>query len=283
MVTQTNVLVPPKERHIKVNGVQLHYLEWGKKDAPVLVLLHGITGNARTWEPFGSSMGRQYHVLALDLRGHGESGHAQDYAVTSFASDIHELTNKLGINSYDLLGHSLGVRVCVAYAGDHCDRLRHLILGDMGPQTSSSSHARQVMQRVGARPLGFRSVEEAQNYMKEQNPSAHPEVMERTIRGALRWNYAGKLVWRHDPEIFWITGSFGANEVPYLWEQTAKVKCPTLILKGALSESLGEEVLQRMLSLMPQAKVSRIAGAGHGIHNDQPEEFERVVRQFLAT
>ena len=277
------MVAAPADCFVEVNGLRLHYLDWGGPSDDVLLLLHGITGNCHAWDDFAEHVRDDFRVLALDQRGHGASEHAPEgYPVTAFASDIAGFRRALGFERFDLVGTSLGARNAMPYAAEHSASLRHLVLVDAGPEVERSG-ARTLMAGVGAeRPLAFRSREEAAEYFRLRNPNTSPTQVERSIDYGLRLNWAEKLVWRHDPDLLWITGSAGAREIPLLWESCGRISCPTLILRGEDSDILGRRTVERMLEVMPTATAEEVPGAGHSILIDQPDRFERAVRAFLA-
>ena len=277
------MVAAPADCFVEVNGLRLHYLDWGGPSDHVLLLLHGITGNCHAWDDFAAHVSGDFRVLALDQRGHGASEHAPEgYPVTAFASDIVEFQRVLGFGPFDLVGASLGGRNAMPYAAEHSASLRHLVLVDAGPELEPAG-ARTVMSGIGAeRPLAFRSRDEAGEYFRLRNPNTSPRQVERSIDYGLRLNWAKKLVWRHDPELLWITGSAGAREIPLLWESCGRISCPTLILRGEDSDVLGPTIMERMLAVMPSATAVEVPGAGHSILIDQPDRFERAVRAFLA-
>ena len=273
----------PEDRFVEVNGLRLHYLDWGGTRENVLLLLHGISGNAHSWDDFSSRTRKDFRVLSLDQRGHGDSDHAREgYPVTAFGSDIYEFAKALKLERFDLIGVSLGARNAMPFGAEHSNLLKHLVFVDFGPEIPRSG-AQGVMARVGQRPLGFRNLDEARNYFLQGNPNRSPEEVERSINNSLRLNWADKLVWKHDPELLWITGSAGAREVPFLWESCAKITAPTLIMRGETSEILARETMEKMVEIMPNVKAVEVPRAGHSIHIDQPDEFERVTREFLAS
>jgi pimeloyl-ACP methyl ester carboxylesterase len=271
----------PEDKYISINGLTLHYLDWGGGSDKVLVMLHGITGNGHMWDDFAKQNCREFRILALDQRGHGESEHAKDgYAVTSFASDLLNFVSSLEIKTFDLVGHSLGARNAMSFAGNHSDRLNHTILVDCGPELPMPG-AQVTQKRIRSRPLGFRDFKEACDYHEEQNPGRSRQHIENTVKHALRLNWIGKLVWKHDPELYWITTSGGKIEVPYLWEQWGKITCPTLIIRGEHSHVLDANITNKMLSLKPSAKEVNIKNCGHQVPVDQPIQFEQSVLDFL--
>lgn len=274
-----------RDEYLTVDGVRLHYLDWGGTANKVLVLVHGLTSNAHAWTPFiedGYVSRNEYRILCLDQRGHGDSDHVRDYSVHAFAADLHGFASALGLEGYDLAGHSLGARHAMAYAGDHWRSLRKLVLIDFGPQMARSG-ALEVKQRVTERPQGFSTMEKAIAFMKEMTPVRNEDDLRRTAPHSFRLNFANRYVWKHDSELQWISGAFGVTEVPHLWRQVEKINCPTLIVRGETSNVLDQETVDRMLDVMPNAKAVEIAGASHTVPQDRPKEFWAAVNAFLAT
>lgn len=272
-----------RSEYVNVDGLRLHYLDWGGSAERVLVLVHGLTSNAHAWTPFieqGYISREKYRILCLDQRGHGDSDHARDYSLHRFASDLHAFAATLGLDGYDLAGHSLGARHSMAYAGDHWRSLRKLVLIDFGPEMARSG-AVEVKARTTERPAGFSSIEKAIAFMKEMTPDRTEAELLHNARHALRLNYARRLVWKHDPELQWISGAFGVTEVPILWAQVAKIQCPTLVVRGELSNVLDRETVDRMLSVMPAGSAVEIPGASHAVPQDRPKEFWEAVNRFL--
>ena len=273
----------PAEKSAQVDGMNFHYLEWGDSSNPTILMLHGNSQQSHSWDFVSLALSEQFHLIVLDQRGHGDSDHTKEgYPVTAFASDLHQFATTLGITPFDLVGHSLGSRNAISFAGDHSDLLRHAVLVDCGPELPVQG-ARGVKGRIGERPKGFRNLEEAAGYYRERSPTWSQEHIERTAEHALRRNWAGKLVWKHDPELFWITTSGGKMEIPHLWEQWKKITCPTLVVRGESSDILDTETMRKMLALTPSARGAEIKDSGHQVPVDQPEEFERVVLEFLRS
>ena len=192
----------PKGRFVEVNGLKLHYLDWGDEGQRAHVLLHGITGNAHNWDYLAPNWSEGGRVLALDQRGHGESERATEgYPVQAFASDLYAFARKLDTVPFDATGHSLGSRNLIAFAGDHSDMLSHLVFSDCGPELPRPG-ARNNNRRIGSRPAFFRTWQEAQTWYKETNSAWPIEHTVQVMRHALRENYAGKWVWTHDLDLF---------------------------------------------------------------------------------
>src|SRR6266540_166610 len=152
-----------EDGYLQVNGVRLHYTEWGKPGAPPVVLLHGLNVQSHTWDPTSRRLAEHFHVIAPDLRGHGDSEWARTgYRVRSVAEDIRQLIAALGLGPVNLVGHSYGVRVAIVLAGESPELVRRLALSDAGPETTKEGALamRDFIQST-ASLKGFRSEDEA--------------------------------------------------------------------------------------------------------------------------
>ena len=96
----------PEDKLVKISGLSLHYLDWDNSNATSMVLVHGLCGNAHYWDFFARSMCQKYHVVAVDLRGHGESSWTGNYSPAEYTADLTRLVDRLGLNNIVLIGHS---------------------------------------------------------------------------------------------------------------------------------------------------------------------------------
>ena len=272
----------PSDHFVTINGLNMHYLDWGGDSTRNLLLVHGQGGNAHNWDYVAGELRHEFRVLAVDMRGHGDSDHTREgYAVTAFASDLAAFAEAVGIVPYDYCGASLGARNGISYAGDHPGHLKHFVCMDYGPEMSVASAQKQVG-GMNRRPLGWRSLDEYVEYASELNPRASREYHRNVAQHGLRLNYAGKYVPKHDADMFWINGGFGVREVPHLWEQWAGITCPILELKGAHSDFLSPEILSRMKELQPAMRFVEVPDSGHPIGADNPDFLVNELRQFLV-
>src|ERR1044071_3880420 len=132
------------DRTITLHGSTFHYTERGDRQAPAVVLLHGVAGHARTWDDEGAALSPRYRVLALDQRGHGDSDppHDTDYTVASLAGDLAAFADALQLSTFSLVGLSLGGRVAIQYAGTHPTRVSRLVIIDIGPEIAPTGRMR---------------------------------------------------------------------------------------------------------------------------------------------
>jgi pimeloyl-ACP methyl ester carboxylesterase len=278
--------MPFIERTAKVNGITLHYLDWGldrgPADAPPVVLLHGITGHARVWDHLAERLAPRHRVLALDQRGHGDSDPApdDDYRVGTMADDVAAFVGSLRLDRFALLGHSMGGRIAIKYAADHAARLERLVIVDIGPDINLAGLQR-VRDMMANAPERIESEEWAVEYIRRANPLQDVDMLRERVRHGLRRAPDGELTWKYAKGLRDMMRE-GRRDAVDLWEPLPRIPCPTLIVRGAESDILSAEVAKKMAERLPDGRVVEIAGAGHTVPADRPEEFVRQIRAFLA-
>jgi pimeloyl-ACP methyl ester carboxylesterase len=269
------------EGRVTVNGLTLHYLEWGRGDAPPVVLLHGITGHARVWDHLAAALpGRR--VLALDQRGHGDSDAApdDDYRVATMADDVAAFAGSLRLERFVLVGHSMGGRIAIKYAGDHAAHLERLVVIDIGPEIALAG-LKRVRDMMAGSPERIESEEWAVEYVRRANPLQDPALLRERVRHGLRCLPDGGLAWKYAKGLRDMMRE-GRREAVDLWEPLPRIACPTLVVRGADSDILSPEVARTMVERLPDGRLVEIEGAGHTVPADRPDEFVRCVRAFLG-
>ena len=126
----TTERIAPRDCLADINGLKLHYLDWGREGLPPMVLLHGFSAHAHYWDGFAAKMRDNFHVYALDQRGHGDSEWATDYGPETMPADFASFVDQLGLDRFVLLGHSMGGGVAFRYAASHPERIENLIIVD---------------------------------------------------------------------------------------------------------------------------------------------------------
>jgi pimeloyl-ACP methyl ester carboxylesterase len=268
---------------LQLDDMRFHYTEWGSRTAPPMLMLHGLNVQCHTWDPFARALADRYHIICMDLRGHGDSDWSKaGYRVRSFASDVHKLIEALGLGPVHLVGHSNGVRVGIAVAAERPETVRSLTLSDAGPANSpSGAVAMRDFIQATTNLRGFRNEAEAREFYLGYHPEWQSEFIDLHVKYQLRVNWAGKLVPKADPDLQWITGSISLPDVQYLWKMAEKLVMPTQLMVGRTSNVLDEDVVNKMLKTMPNAKVAWF-DAGHYFLREMPGEFLAVLGKFLA-
>lgn len=276
------MLQPPLAKSLTVNGLKLHYLDWGGGGKQTILLVHGFGGNSQNWAPFAERMRGDHRVVALDQRGHGDSDHAREgYPVTAFAADLHGFVAALGVAPVICIGNSLGARNSIAFAGQYPGDVAKLILLDGGPEIPEKVTSAFIA-RLPQRPKSFPGEQAAIDYLKKGNPGHGDDFYRQVAANILRKNWVGQYIWKNDPETSWIYESSVRQEAPYVWEQFARIACPTLVVQCEHGPDLPIETAQKMAAMNPKARLVQVKGASHGLHQNKPEEFERIVREFLG-
>jgi pimeloyl-ACP methyl ester carboxylesterase len=161
--------VQPISKFVTVNGLRLHYLEWGKAGMPVVVCVHGYTSSAQAFNALARHLQHRFHIIAMDVRGHGESAWSPKggYEYTDQADEVAAFVDRLELSRFALIGTSMGGIIAMAYAGDHGDRLNALVINDIGPDAEAGSN--RITGLVGARPDSFATLDEALSYRREND------------------------------------------------------------------------------------------------------------------
>lgn len=274
----------PKSAQITVNGLQLHYLDWGNAAATPLVCVHGYTGSADAFNGVARHLRDRFHVLALDVRGHGESAWSPDGAYTyrDQAGDLAAFVDQLGLGRFILLGTSMGGIIAMTYAMQHGQQLRALVLNDIGPDAEPGSQ--RITQMVGARPDVFAALDDAMAYRREASPivAARSIADQRELAlGLLRQLPDGSWGWKLDPAYVRQRVERGAPIRPNLWPTLAGLACPTLVVWGSDSDVLSEAQARRMVATLPNGELLVVPGVGHAPSLVEPASLAGVAR-FLS-
>jgi pimeloyl-ACP methyl ester carboxylesterase len=248
-----------------------------------MVLLHGLRGHAHSWDDVSSALCGNYQVLALDQRGRGDSDWAKDgdYSTRAYVSDLAGFCDALKLDSVILVGHSMGGRNSMSFAGRHSDKLEKLIIVDVGP-TLGQAGGQRITQEIQNVPEEFNSFEDVVGYMSKQNRFASDTVLRRRLQYATKELPNGKIGWRYDIAIREQRRQGTAPPPEDLWPSLPNIACPTLIVRGKETDLLSPEVAQRMVETIPNARLVEIERAGHMVFEDNPQDFIAAVKDWLS-
>lgn len=266
------------DRFVAVDGLRLHYREWGEPSSPPVVLLHGGSAHAHWWDFFAPTIANTYRVLALDLRGHGDSDHANPpaYRTGDYTRDLAQFVEAVGLRRFDLIGHSLGAMVATAYAGLAPQQLQSLVVVDS--QLRITPGGARYMLRLHKFPQTFyRNREQAirQFRLLPTQTEATAGVLAHVAAHGIRQLPDGRWTLKFDRE------SLAHAEPQDLTPLLQRVTCPILLVRGAHSTLLTHAGLAALSAAVPHAEGVEIAEAHHHVMLDNPPAFERAVRGFL--
>ena len=267
---------PYADRFATVNGLRLHYLEWGDATRPALILLHGIARHAHTFDHLAGNLARDYHVIALDMRGHGDSAWSPEgaYLVEDHVKDLEALVAQLGLKRLTLHGNSTGGRVVQVFAGLHPDLVERLVVEDVGPerpQDIADAFARRVQQEAN----GWASEDELVAELVMQNRRTPEPILRTYAHFGLKPQANGRLVWKRDPNL---VKGFVSTE---LWASVSRITSPTLYVIGGGSRIVPTETQQRLKQTLRDCEIVTMPGLGHYPNEEDTAGFLVILNRFL--
>jgi pimeloyl-ACP methyl ester carboxylesterase len=281
----------PEARFYQSQGLRLHYTDWGNASAPPLLLIHGGLDHGRSWDDVARALRATFHVIAPDLRGHGDSDWAtgSSYSLADHVYDLTCLIKSAHLEKPAIVGHSMGGMVSLTYAGAFPDQVSRLVVLD-GVTNFPARRVKPVEARIAdwvgdldktaqRKIHRYPSVTDGADRMMARNARlTRAQAMHLATHGMKR-TADGGYSWKFDPYL--------RARAPYrlsLEDHTAlwsRIACPTLLVSG--SESfLPDPATAAVLPHFKQAELARIEGAGHWLQHDKPAEVIEVLRTFLA-
>jgi pimeloyl-ACP methyl ester carboxylesterase len=275
--------------------LRLHYADWGNHGAPLLLLVHGGRDHCRSWDWAAHELRNDWHVVAPDLRGHGDSDWSPEgsYEGTAFVYDLAQLIHQLGETPVTIVAHSLGGNIALRYTGLYPEKVRRLVaIEGLGPSPEmlakrqavpAAEHFRDWIERKRAAasrlPKRYASLDEALERMRAENGFlSEAQARHLTIHGVRR-NEDGSWSWKFDNYLHVMPFlDLAPADLAKLWRS---ISCPTLLMYGAKSWASNPERDGRVRQFGPNARVVEFEEAGHWLHHDQFERFMAELRSFL--
>jgi pimeloyl-ACP methyl ester carboxylesterase len=264
------------DRDVTVNGLRLHYLSWGEPTRPPMILLHGIGRHAHTFDHIAPDYARDYHVVALDMRGHGDSAWTADaaYLVEDFTRDLEALIRELGLRRVTLHGNSTGGRVAQVYAGLHPDNVERLIVEDVGPERPRNV-ADNFPRRVEQEKNGWASEDDLVKQLLTRSRRTPEPILRTYAHFGTKRRDDGRLVWKFDPNL---VKGFVETE---LWQYVSKITSPAIYVLGGASPIVPPETAARLQATLPNCEVVTMPGLGHYPNEEDTAGFLVHVNRFL--
>ena len=275
--------------------LRLHYVDWGNEDAPPMLLVHGGRDHCRNWDWVAEALRHDYHIIAPDLRGHGDSQWmvGGSYNQVDYVYDIAQLLHQKQMTPVTIIGHSLGGSISLTYSGLYPDTVHRLVaIEGMGPPPAMvrdridipfherlDGWIRDLRTSSGRIPRRYPSLEDAYQRMQTENPHlTEAQARHLTIHG-INQNEDGTYTWKFDNYV----RNFPPVGIPMdaqheLW---SRISCPTLLVRGTESWA-SDPAEDGRAHHFHNATVANIENAGHWVHHDQLDVFLSLVREFLA-
>jgi pimeloyl-ACP methyl ester carboxylesterase len=271
----------PQDRYLHINGLQLHYLDWGDSGSQPMLLLHGFMSCAHAWDDFASNFSTRYRIVVLDQRGHGESQWPGDpaYTLDDHFSDIACFVDTLNLKNLIMVGHSMGGRNALFYTSCIPLNIERLILVDARPGNNpmACDALRLLLDNL---PQKARSLNEVVDVAQSVYPYLSNEICLQMAGYGFKEMSDGSFVPRDDIRMRQQSQQNGYI-VEDLWPFMENITCPTLVVRGQESPFLSREDALKMCRIIPDAKYREIPQATHMPVQENPEAFRMVVSDFL--
>lgn len=284
----------PTSRFYTSQRLKLHYADWGNPSAPPLLLLHGGRDHCRSWDWIAARLCHDWHVIALDWRGHGDSQWSPDgsYGSTSFIYDLAQLIHQLNLAPVSILAHSYGGSMSLRYAGIYPDNVKQIVaIEGLGwsPKILADRAAVPVEERMRAWIEGKRvragkelkryaTLEDAAARMQEANGHLTTEQVRHLTEHGVVTNEDGTCSWKFDRYFrSWPPYDIPDADVHRLW---SRITCPALMIYGAQSTA-SNPIEDGRSTHFKTARFAFVEGASHWVHHDQLETVMKLTMEFL--
>lgn len=280
----------PREGRINCIGYKgfhrIYYRDWGKTtSAETVFCLHGLTRNSRDFDPLAAVLARKRRIVCPDLVGRGQSEWLADgdgYQLPQYNVDFNALVNRIGCETFDIIGTSLGGLMGMAMAGMPKSPVRRLVVNDVAPEVPLTA-LRRLSNYLGEDPR-FDSMEELEAYLRITFAPFGPMTdadWKRMAKTSARETDQG-IGLAYDPAISYHYQRYWLLSYLDLWSYWRNISCPVLILRGAESDFLTQPLVTKMLESLPCAELIEFEGVGHTPTLNAAEQIE-PIRRWLDT
>ena len=270
------------------DGLRLHYRDYtgGSDGRPVLLCLPGLTRNARDFEGFADRLAPEWRVIAVEFRGRGDSAFSKNtasYAPLIYALDLQALIRELDLQAFVPIGTSLGGLVTMLIAEAERDRIKGVVLNDVGPELEAAGLARirSYVGRSGGWPTWLHAARALSEVQRHAYPDYRIEDWLRMAKRIYRLTPQGRIVIDYDKGIAEPLRAAADQTAVDLWPGfKALAHAPALILRGELSEVLAAETAERMAAMLRGAELVTVPRVGHAPTLEEPEAVASLDRFF---
>jgi pimeloyl-ACP methyl ester carboxylesterase len=282
----------PEDRWATINGIDFHYVDWGNDHLPPLVLLHGGSLTAHTWDMAALILRDRYHVIAPDQRGHGDSGHTPDDRLSEdngdlMLQDTEAFIDHLGYPKVILCGMSMGGMNSIRFAARHADRLDALVIVDIAPVTMTEGLVE--MEAFRRETETMRNFEDFLERAVKFNPQRKPAHLKYSLLHSLKQVEDG-WTWKQDVNRYHRDETRTEEEQQAerkarseaLWGDVKAISTQTLLMRGAISKILAPESAEAMRDAMQDCELVVIPNAGHSVQGDNPQTFAHELDSYVS-
>ncbi len=274
--------IPYRSGHIVLRQMRFHFLEWGQRGAPAIVLLHGGHQSCHSWDLVSLHLARKYNVFALDQRGHGDSEWARDVEYTNhtMSLDAEAFIKAIGVERPVLMGHSMGARNSMLLAKRDHSYLRAMVIVDVGPEVSERGRA-AIAGFVQANQE-FDDLDHFVANVQKYDPYRKREHIERTVKYNLLQRADGKFISKCDynPRRLGVMRGQGPLESLTL-DDVRGYNLPVMVVRGENSNILEQDAAERFGAALPNGRLTVVPNCGHNVHGQNTKGFLVALNSFL--
>ena len=253
--------------------MDLHFAAYGS--GPPLIILHGLLGSGDNWVTVSRKLGERFRVFAVDARNHGRSPHNPRFDLEVMAEDVVHFMDQHDLGSTALLGHSMGGKTAMQFALTRPDGVGKLIVVDIAPRGYPHDHDELL---DALETIDLASFSERVEVEEALTRSVPRKAVRQFLVKNLRRDESGGLVWKMNLPVIRENYATIAGDIPAKGE----FRGPTLFIRGGRSSYVRHDDRELILKMFPNANIHTIGEAGHWVHADAPEEFVKVVGEFVA-
>ncbi len=277
---QHAIATTPRSGRADIDGARIHWLGWGERGRPGIVLVHGGAAHARWWSHIAPFLTSSYHVVAIDLSGHGDSDWREEYSGETWAREVVEIAASDGmVGSPVIVGHSMGGGVAMTAAALFPDDVPGIVIVDTPVTKPDPESDGRGSGRMLRNPKRYPTLEEAKQHfhLVPPQPFDDPHLRDWVAGSSLRQTEDGDWAWKFDPAMP------RSRSGPAWSEMLAQVRCRVAVFHGELSAIVNADVNAYMNDLLGRtAPFVEIPQAHHHLILDQPLAFVAALRAILA-
>ena len=268
--------VASKPQIIEVDGLQVHYKATGPEGAPALLLLHGFGSSLQAWDDWSVKLEQKYRVIRLDLPGFGLTGAspANDYSEEKDLATLTHFADKLGLEKFSVMGHSMGGKTAMLFAANHPERIEKLIVADIGPKFYPQHH-QSILEGLNAVDFSLKpSRSEVEEILSKYISDFGTRQF---LLKSLYWVEPGQLAFRFNLAVF----NKQIDQIGTALPENARFEKPSLFIRGGNSNYILDSDFEAIKQHFPKVAFETIPNVGHWLHAENPKLFYEISSSFL--
>lgn len=272
-----------KTEVMTIRGITMYADCYGSSSNRPVILLHGFTGSAETWQALADFLSGSYFVVALDLIGHGRTDSPDvlsNYRMEEQVENLHGLFQELGLVKPVIIGYSMGGRVALSYAAAYPDDISGLILESSSPglRTEEERKERRRSDGLLAERIEKEGIEKFVDFWQDIPLFDSQKNLNEDTRRAVREERLNQCASGLANSL----RGMGTGSQPSCWDELIRLDFPVLLLTGSEDQKF-ENIAREMIRFLPNAVHESVAEAGHAIHVEKPRQFATMVESYLKT